>query len=406
MPGRSSEPGFQSPGGITTATPPPPGPTTNVTKIELEKGEEVFLFQKSPPRNLSVTLGSSSEPDASFGSAVKISRTLNILESSFIGDGADGLAALAAVTDVEASSQAQGIGLLGGATTKGTYLGERSHADAIGGYFVGVSGSTSTRSGQGIFANGRRENTEGVACGNETVCDNETLEAGVYNKEGASNTRGIWLHPIGTADSACGLQIGHTTPAAHWRVGIGINVNSVVAQSIRDDSESETSIQINGTHSKASLAVASGAGQVIIGALVAPEAGPLFVVYSGVSTIDPLMDFGSGAGTSFSVRFRNASGQMKMFVSNAVNQYLTGTIQGDTGINFTPGKIFHIGAQTKTSLVRVSETGIGFYGHAPIAQQARPPESNATKLELSSIEKLNTTVEAIRKVLFEVGITA
>lgn len=36
MPGRSSLPGIQSPGGRTTATPPPPGP--GVPPAELEKG--------------------------------------------------------------------------------------------------------------------------------------------------------------------------------------------------------------------------------------------------------------------------------------------------------------------------------------------------------------------------------
>jgi len=359
-------------------------PSSVITSGQLETGEEVHIFQASPKRNLSISLGKAAAPDEAFGTAAKASRTTKILESAFTGDGADGLAALAGVTHAVAGSQAQAIGVFGGASTDGTYVGAASHADGIGGYFIGRSSAVSTRSGQGIFASGRRESAEGVAVGNETVCDNETETAGIYNKEGASSTRGIWLHPVGTADSGCGLQIGHTTAAAHWAVGIGVNKEAVTGQSFRDDSEALTSIQVNGTHSTASLAVAQGAGQVVIGALEAPEAGPLFVVYSGTSTIDPILDVGSGTSTSHSSRWRNASGQFKLFVCNAANQYLVGTVQGDTGINFTPGKTFHFGAQTKTSLVRLSEKAVGL---APATEQqvvigAATPVSVTPLLEL------------------------
>lgn len=336
-------------------------------------GEEVHIFQASPTRMLSIQLGSAAAPDTAFGTTFKVSRTLSIPEASFTGDGADGLAAIAGVTSATATSQGQAIGVLAGARTAGTYLGENSHSDGIGLYAIGVSTATSTRSGQGLFAHGKRENTAGVACGNETVCDNATAEAGTYNPLGASTTRGIWLHPIGTADSGCGMQIGHTVSTAHFEVGIGVNKEAVTKASFRDDSEAIRSIQIKGSHEKAAISVAEGAGPIVVGEEEAANATSLFEALGGNAAHDPIAVFRVTGNNNIRIQLAvNGSGNVSAFAAGGANSILTGTATGDSGFTFAAGKICHFGAQGKSSIFRIGEKAIGLYGVTPVERAAAP----------------------------------
>lgn len=360
-------------------------------------GEEVHIYQAAPGRNAAIKLGESASPDKTFGPPIRISRTLEILEEKFTGDGADGLAAIAATSHALSGSQAQAIGLFAGAITDGTYLGTNSHSDAIGGYFIGKSTSGSTRSGQGIFALGRREAIGGVACGNETVCDNETAEAGTYNSLGASTTRGIWLHPIGTADSGCGLQIGHTTSTAHWEVGIGVNKEAVTQASFRDDSEATRSIQIKGSHAKAAISVAAGAGPVVIGEEEAANATSLFEALGGNEAHDPIAVFRVTGSNNIRIQLSvNGSGNVSAFAAGGTNSILTGTVAGDSGFTFAAGKTLHIGAQGHGSIFRISEAAIGLYGVAPVARHAAIAEPAETLASLK--EKVNQIREAIKNI--------
>jgi len=148
-----------------------------------------------------------------------------------------------------------------------------------------------------------------AAVGAEIASDNETLTAGTYNPTGPSSTMGIHLHPVGTADVGCGLQINHTSTPI-FRVGIGITAGSAGDSSFRDDSSSTASLDIRGSHTTA-LGVASGAGQVVIGASSASSATPFLEVYGGSTTTDPIVQFGSGLGAGFSILLHNASGTSK-----------------------------------------------------------------------------------------------
>jgi hypothetical protein len=214
---------------------------------------------------------------------------------------------------------------------------------------------------------------------------------------------GIWLNAqsTGAADTAAGIQFGHGFER-QFDVGIGFNSLSIKSAAFRDDSNALRSILVKGAHEKAAIAVAAAAGPVVLGGEEINFAGSqLFEVQFGAEALDPGVVFGTGQGKSVSIMpIRNSTGNVKIFASNAGNAFLTGTAQGDTGINFTAGKVFHIGAQGKTSLFRVNETGVAFNGAAPVAK------AGAIGSPAETLAALKIAVDAVRVALTNVGITA
>lgn len=223
----------------------------------------VYTSNNPSPSKADIRSGTSASPDTVYGPVVKVSRTLNIPEASFSGDGGVGLAAINGTTIATSASESQAVGVTGGATTFSDFVGTHSQADAIGGYFVGRAATGATRTGIGAFLNGRREDSGGRATGVEISCDNESGVAGSYNSTTYSDTQGIWIHATGTADAGCGIQFGHNL-VPMFKVGIGFNSGAIADSSIRDDSSATTSLDIRGTHTNAIL-LAAGAGIVDLG---------------------------------------------------------------------------------------------------------------------------------------------
>lgn len=353
-------------------------------------GESLPIFvANAEGTHLNMKVGTEAVPDKTFGSALKVSRTLSVAESTFTGDGSIGLGAITAVDKALSTSQGQALGVVGGANTASSYVGEHSNADAFGGAFIGRSLSGSTRVGGGLFATGQRNNNEGKATGAEISTENNAENAGVYTAGAYSNSMGLWLAPKGSKDSGAAAVIGHPTERV-FKVGYAANEGSVSEATFRDDSTSLRSILITKAHEKAAIAVASGANGIVVGAEAPTVASTLLDVYFGESALTPGVVFGTDKAKNASVRVRNSTSEFNLFAVNTANQFVTGSAQGDAGCSYSPGKIFHIGAVGKTSQFRTSEAGLGFYGTAPIAK----PEvtgSRATGAAYTSLlEKLAT----------------
>jgi len=345
------------------------------------------------------------------GTSVSISRTDATTRAEVnekIGpagtDGPDGATAFRVSIKGTAASQVQILAGEFNAWQTGESNGGEASADA--GAIYGISKVTGTAVGRAIplYLEANRETaTSGGMQGIEIRLKNSSGESDAYVANGASKSMGLWLNAqsAGAADSAAAFQVGHGF-GRQFDVGMGFNQLSIKTTTFRDDSEAVRSILITKPHSKAAIAVAGGAGGVFIGLEEKNFAGEqLLEVGYAESALDPGVVFGTGQGKSVSIMaIRNSTGNAKVFASNAVNGFLTGTAQGDTGINFTAGKIFHIGAQTKTSLLRVSETGVGFNGAAPVAK------AGAIASPAAEVAPLKTAVDAIRVALTNVGITA
>lgn len=319
-------------------------------------------------------------------------------------DGPDGATAFRSSIKGAAGSQVQILAGAFLAWQTGESNGGEASADA--GALYGFSRVTGSGVGRAIplyLESSRETATSGGQQAIEIRIKNSSGESDAYVFNGASKSMGIWLNAqsAGEADTGSGIQFGHGF-ARQFDVGIGFNSLSIKSAAFRDDSSALRSILVKGAHEKASIAVAAAAGPVVIGGEEINFAGTQMLEVSyGAEALDPGVVFGTGQGKSVSIMaIRNSTGNAKIFASNANNAFLTGTVQGDTGINFTAGKIFHIGAQTKTSFVRVSETGVAFNGAAPVAKAgviASPAETLAA---------LKIAVDAVRVALTNVGITA
>jgi hypothetical protein len=361
-------------------------------------GDNVTVYTANPePRTLKVKDGTAASPVTEAHPTVKVSRTSGVT-GGVTGDGATELGAIYGSASGTSTSKVQEIGVIGTAKNVGT-AGE---PDACGLYGVGRILAGGKGRAFGLFAIGRRDEAEQRATGAEIAVEN-LGGADTYDiNTGAETTKGIWLHG-GTAKAAVGIQVGTISEAVpSFDVAFGINKFAVGTAAFQDNSSAERSVQIKGTHSKAALSVALNSGIAVLGAEEKNFAGSqLFEVYYGEEALDPGFVAGTDKGKSVSgILMRNSTGQAKVFASNASNAFLTGTAQGDTGINFTAGKIFHVGAQTKTSLLRVSETGVGFNGAAPVAK------AGAITSPAAELAPLKTAVDAIRVALTNVGITA
>jgi hypothetical protein len=378
----------------------PPSPSSAQVKeltlgTKWREGERRFAYanQNPEPKKAEINLGTAAAPDEGAKPVIAVSRVLSVAEASFEGDGEGNLGAIRGTSVAVAASQGQAIGGAFSAVTFSSYSGVRSLADAVAVTATGIS-REGTRTGQGLFTNGRVETAEGRSTGNETVSENlgENDEyTGVLPR-----TKGIHLHGGGTKISGAGLVLGHTT--TEWDTGIAAIPLSVKTAFIRDDSSAIRSIVIRGTHEKAAIAVKEGSGPVVLGIEEKNFVGSqLLELYYGENALDPGFVIGTGKGKSVSgILMRNSTGQAKIFAANTANAFLTGTAQGDTGINYTSGKVFHLGPQTGFSLFKMAESSVG------IGIQAVPAGSGTGNLFLSNASVTPTANPTNGSVLYAV----
>jgi len=349
--------------------------------------------------------GTAASPVTAAQPTVKVSRVekasraaIGAITGNNAADGAAGLCAGHFSAKGVAGSEGQAIGLFGSAINESSYEGEDG-PDAVGLYGIGrtTGGSSSLASCYGLVAYGRRDVATAVANGAEIGCLNYTTTAEAYNPNGSGKARGIWLVAGGEADSGVGITINNPF-GFQFDVGIGFGSTEVKGKkggvksaSIRDDSSSERSILVKGAHSKAAIAVASGAGPIVVGTEEAANASALLEVNGGAEARDPLAVFKvTGEKSARSQIIANGSANLGAFVSGGANGFVTGSVVGDTGLLFTAGKNFFLGAAAKTAVFRASETGLGFYGTAPQAKAEVTGSRGGNAALASLLEKLAT----------------
>jgi hypothetical protein len=327
---------------------------------EWTSGERLFGFtpQNAAGKKLEILQGSTAAPDEGNQPIAIFSRVLKTPESSFSGDGAGNLAALRAHTTAVVGSEGQAIGFVGSAITLSTYEAGHSLADAIGLYGLGVSKGSSTRTGMGLFANGRRETATGRTTGIEVTTDNAVESAAQSFTGTLPGTKAMHIHANGLSNSAAGIVFGYSGQAA-LHTGIGFVANSITDAGYADYSSSKRSIVVKGSHEQA-IVVAAGAGPVVFGAeALSATAGASLVEIIGTETKDPLYTFHVTTG---SMRGRlaqtPAGGEVAAFAAGGKEAFLKGTVAGDSGFSYAPGHTFHLGANATPSQLRLTESGV------------------------------------------------
>jgi hypothetical protein len=386
-----------------------PSVVSSPTGASLSAGDDVTMFSSAvTPLMGRINDGTSADPVTVVGATFKVSRkeALTVAALEAVGgagaDGADVVAAVQGISEGQAESQTQTVGGYFGAKNKSNY-GE-GNPDACGLYAIGnITGGTAAKaSGIGATLIGRREAGVGADInGAEIVVHNRGAE-GKYASAGASDSRGIWLHAEGTADSGCAVNIGN--PNGHkFQVGFGVplqNGGAIKESVYRDDGESENSLDVRGKHAIALRTFSPAAGAVVIGHKELATPNALLEVMNDEAGRDPLVVFGSvTASQKYTQQLRNSVGSIRLFIGGAAEDFFAGSAAGDTGIEFTAGKALRIGAAGKTHKITVTEGGLSFYGVAPVVRHAAIAEPAET------LAGLRAAVNGLRDALTKIGIT-
>ena len=243
-------------------------------------GTSQYVFNPWSSRLWEIADGTEVSPVSTAGPTFKISRTEAVASTTCNSNNAD--------NECNAALSVISIGLP--STTQQTNaIQAMAQASSIGTDVLGINAvarvtGSGTGNAIGGFFSGRRDTSTGNANGVEINVSNMTNTDGTYNSAGISDTQGIWVSHLSAngRNSGAGLSFGVFPGSGKFLTGIGFTSGSVASTSIRDDSSSDTSIAINGTHTNA-LTVGSSAGFV------------------GIGTTSPskLLSIGGGAGTYF-----------------------------------------------------------------------------------------------------------
>jgi len=203
--------------------------------------------------------GAAASPITISGPTFKVSRTEQLTEATIeavqgVGaDGAEQVAAIHGASRALVSAEVQPVGVLGTAISSST-TGNRGN-DALGIYGIGrIQGTGANGTAIGAQLTGRRD----VSTARALACEMDTINYGgadtPYSPIGYSNGLGLWLNASGNADSSAGIVISNAF-GRQFEVGLGFTSQTVNAKvggvrvaTIRDDGNSTTVFDVNGSH--------------------------------------------------------------------------------------------------------------------------------------------------------------
>ena len=332
-----------------------------------------FYISSRPAQNLAVKIGTSASPDQIPNPSLKVERTLSITDAiqtanGITGDAAEAYSAIVGTTKGVSGTEIQPVGVAGFASNDSASnpVGGGSN-DAAGIYGTGRITGSGTGVGIGAYFAGRRDNDVGKYTGMEVQAANYGTVDTTYNSTGYGSS-GIWLNANGNANTGGGIIISNPF-GRQFSVGLAFTAQvtggltgGVASTTIRDDSTSERSLLINGTHSIAAIAVAPGAGSVGIGTTT-PSARLDIYGTAGTSDIFALSSsssarlltftssgrFGIGTSTPISTFALTGTGGTNPFTiaSSTGAQLLTVLQNGSVGVGTTtPGALFAIAGQS------------------------------------------------------------
>lgn len=329
---------------------------------------QAFYTMGVTPGVVSGSLGTAAAPTSTLAPTLKVSRRQQITKAALTaawGAGADGCEVLASIYGVGVGTtldEVQPIGVMGAAVqSSNTGGGTGDGADACGLYGAGRVLSGAGGTGIGALLTGRRESDVGQATALECATQNYGTSGGVYSTTGYNTSTGIWVACLGNADSAVGLAFGNPF-GRQYDVGIAFNAQvaggltgPTKTTSIRDDSTSATSIQINGTHSVGAITVAAGSGSVLINGSTLNASDTPYLEVQTTGAKQNMVRVGSSSAVLVGIKVGNLSGSMGVHVVGGANEVLTGTVTSDTAIRLSSSKQLHIGRDGSRGAIRLSD---------------------------------------------------
>ncbi len=236
-------------GGILAGT--LPNPSFAASSV-MGTGDAQQISVATAGTRLDVLKGTAAAPDASVHSALKVTRTEAITAASITGDGGEQCAAIMGLSVGLSTTEAQAVGVFGGA--KNSSLAAGGGDDACGLYGNGRITGSGTGVGIGGFMIGRRDNDTGFITGIEAHSANYGTVAGAWNATGFQTAQAVWINCSGNADSSAAIVVSNAF-GRQFKVGLGFTAQvtggltgGVADATIRDDGNATRVFDINGTH--------------------------------------------------------------------------------------------------------------------------------------------------------------
>lgn len=205
------------------------------------------------------------------GPTFKVSRTEAFTSITTGGAYVENYSSIYGINIGLASTKAQPVGVVGKALSYSNQakVVDSSNPDAVGVQGIGVV-STGNVNGRGIGGDFEGFAVAGKLTGVEARSRNATGVDSAFNPTGGSDMMNLWLSTGGGNKVGAAISMGKFTSADGYDVGIGIPYvsalgTSIVTSSFRDDCRSAISLDIRGIHATAAIAVAAGAGKVLVG---------------------------------------------------------------------------------------------------------------------------------------------
>jgi hypothetical protein len=237
------------------------------------------------------------------------------------GQNSDQVVPIVGYSEGTADMEVQAVGVFGGAKNAGDTNPSAGAPDACGIFghgWISEVGSIGRAIG-GYFAGRSELASTPKITGVEVQCQSRGAADDTYDSSGTSNTVGVLMSNASTGDAkrGCGIQFNHGTSCGKYDVGIGFSSNDggpCVTATIVDGGSAATSIQINGTHSTAAIALGSTAGPIDMNAnylqmaeRTAPSAPAangvrLYAVDNGAGKTQLMALFSSGAAQQVAIQ--------------------------------------------------------------------------------------------------------
>lgn len=240
------------------------------TPVKLGEGEAVnpWVGSGEAPGSateaslLRIREGTQAEPSTSLVPLAKVERVVlatdPALQAAGVGAGsnaADNMAALVSVCQAVDGSHALAVGLFGSGISYG-----QSNSDVLGGTWAGAVGvhgighaTGAWAGGQGGFFHGKTTHASGFVIGVNVLAGNESGSDFSYAPGGYSSC-GLWVNAAGTADMGAGIVISNPF-GRQFEYGIAFTgqvaegkTGGIKTATLRDDSQSPTVFDINGSH--------------------------------------------------------------------------------------------------------------------------------------------------------------
>lgn len=325
-------------------------------------------------KRMEIKHGTAAAPVTGEGSTAKLSRTSAITQAEYntwpgysVGGQTTDTATLSVGALGTAGSEMQVEAIVAMARNKGT-AGKPDACPLFS--FAWQRDEGAIGRAIGAYIVGRNDLTGGKLTGLEIQAQNKTGSFLTAKNSSIDDAVGLLVSAGSGTFQGGGAGIEFHHPEGWPQLDVGLLAVSqfggpIKSALIRDNSESEISIDVRNKHSIAAFRAIKEAGGILLGAEAFTKTGEavpqLLELHGGGSSHSPILRITAGANALQSIQFNNSTGNVFLGQCGATNNLLTGTAAGDFAVQLIKeAGILHIGRSEARGTLRIGNNlGVG-----------------------------------------------